>query len=108
MNTNEEKETGFLLIPKEWLNAITEKLDKTIKLLENGTKPTECTGDYISEDEAKRQLGRKTTWFWNLRTTGQLPFAKIGKKIFYLKEDIKKLIDKNMRKSGQENHPAIS
>ena len=105
METNEkkEKEEGFLLIPKEWMQSLSEKQDKILSVLEKGNiaNPNDCVGDYVSEDEAKRQLGRKTTWFWTLRTTGQLPFAKIGKKIFYLKQDIKKLIDKNMRKPGQ-------
>jgi hypothetical protein len=104
MNANEKKEDGFIIIPKEWLQVISEKQDKIICLLEKGSyaNPEDCIGDYVSEEEAKRQLGRKTTWFWNLRTSGQLPFAKVGKKIFYLKSDIKLLIDRNMKRDPNQ------
>lgn len=107
-NENKEQEQGLLLIPREWLQSLMQKQDKILSLLEKGdvSSANECVGDYISEDEAKRQLGRKTTWFWNLRTTGILPFSKIGKKIFYLKSDIKKLIEKNMK--HKESSPALS
>ena len=102
---------GYLIIPKQWLQAISEKQDRILSLLENGNyaNPEDCIGDYVSEEEAKRQLGRKTTWFWNLRTSGELPFAKVGKKIFYLKSDIKKLIDKNMKKDpNYDARPILS
>lgn len=100
MDANETKEEGYLIIPKAWLQEISEKQNKIISLLEkiDGYDDANCIGDYISEEEAKRQVGRKTTWFWSMRTTGQLPFSKTGKKIFYLKSDIKKLLDKNMKK----------
>ena len=109
-NENKEKEEGFLLIPREWLQAITKTQEKIVSLLEkgNGAGTGECVGDYISEEEAKRQLGRKTTWFWNLRTSGQLPFSKVGKKIFYLRSDIKRLIEKNMKKATGEEKSSLS
>lgn len=104
MSEEETKEEGYYLVPKAWLSAIAEKQDKILSLMEKGGNyaADNCTGEYISEDEAKRQMGRKTTWFWTLRTTGSLPFAKIGKKIFYLKSDIQKLIEKNMKGRTQE------
>ncbi len=110
MDTNETTEEGYYLIPKAWLQAIAQKQDRVLSLLENGNiaNPNDCIGDYISEDEAKRQLGRKTTWFWSMRTTGQLPFSKTGKRIFYLKSDIKKLIEKNMKGRTQESSPKLS
>jgi hypothetical protein len=111
MNTNETKEDGFIIIPREWMQVLSEKQDKIISLLEKGSHANteDCIGDYVSEEEAKRQLGRKTTWFWNLRTAGELPFSKVGKKIFYLKSDIKLLIDRNMKKDpNHEARPILS
>lgn len=110
MNEDETKEEGYYLVPKAWLQAIAQKEDRILSLLENGNiaNPNDCIGDYISEDEAKRQLGRKTTWFWSMRTTGQLPFSKTGKKIFYLKSDIKKLIEKNMKSHSQKSGSILS
>ena len=111
MDANEKREDGFIIIPKEWLQAISQKQDRILSLLENGhhANTEDCIGDYVSEEEAKRQLGRKATWFWNLRTSGELPFAKVGKKIFYLKSDIKLLIDRNMKKDpNYEARPILS
>lgn len=97
-NQAQAQEDEYLLVPKSWLKSISESQQKILSLLE-GTNPAGATGigDYIPETEARKLLGRKTTWFWNMRTTGQLPFAKVGNKIFYLKEDIKNLLDNNKR-----------
>lgn len=105
-----ETEEGYFLVPKAWLHALAEKQDRILSLMEKSSNAdaANCIGDYISEEEAKRQVGRKTTWFWNLRTTGQLPFSKIGKKIFYLKGDIKKLLERNKKIEGQESNHTLS
>src|ERR1700677_199193 len=104
MDKNETTEEGYFLIPKAWLQTIAQKQDQILSLMEKNSNyiADNCIGDYISEEEAKRQVGRKTTWFWNMRTTGQLPFSKTGKKIFYLKSDIKKLLDKNLKEHTPE------
>lgn len=110
MDVNETEE-GYFLVPKAWLLAIAEKQDRILSTLQEqsgSATAANCIGDYISEEEAKRQVGRKTTWFWNLRTSGQLPFSKIGKKIFYLKGDIKKLLEGNKKTESQENNPLLS
>ncbi len=101
MDEYKTKEEGYLIIPRAWLHEILEKQDKIISLLENryGLDEPGIIGDYMTEEEAKRRLGRKTTWFWNLRTSGELGYAKVGKKIFYLQDDIKKLIEKNTKAS---------
>ena len=110
MDANETSEEGYYLLPKAWLHAIAEKQDRILSLREKGSTyvADNCIGEYISEEEAKRQVGRKTTWFWSMRTTGQLPFSKTGKKIFYLKSDIKKLLEKNMKGRTEESRPSFS
>lgn len=69
------KET-LLLIPEEFLKSLTEKQDKIIALLnnQNGSPAT----DFITEKEAKEIFKRKSTWFWQMRKSGILPFIKIG------------------------------
>jgi hypothetical protein len=86
---------GYLLVPKAWLEAIMETQRKILCLLEKdgiSEKDSPLNG-YISELEAKKLLGRKTTWFWQMRTSGRLAFAKVGSKIFYNKTDIAKLMN---------------
>jgi hypothetical protein len=56
-------------------------------------------GGYITEKEAGRILGKKTTWFWNLRNEGILPYTKVGSTVYYDKEDLKKLLDNAKRES---------
>jgi hypothetical protein len=52
-------------------------------------------GEYLSQEEAEEWLQRGKTWFWNMRTTGQLGFSKIGNKVFYKKSDIEELLNEN-------------
>jgi hypothetical protein len=47
--------------------------------------------DYITEKQAREIFQRQSTWFWQMRKEGKLPFSKIGKTIYYSKTDIKKL-----------------
>lgn len=92
---NDENEQGYFLVPKSWLNTIEETQQKILSLLEKGNNsmgPTSI-GDYIPETEAKKLLGKKTTWFWQMRTSGRLPFAKVGNKVYYQKTDIIKLLE---------------
>ena len=102
-----QAEEEYLLVPKSWLKSISDNQQKILSLLESGANPAGPTGigDYIPETEAKKLLGRKTTWFWNMRTSGQLPFAKVGNKIFYLKEDIKKMLDNHKQGEAHKRSP---
>jgi hypothetical protein len=86
---------GYLLVPKEWLEAIMENQKRILALLEKeaGVEKGSPLNGYISETEARKFLGRKTTWFWQMRSTGKLVFAKIGSKIFYHKNDIARLLE---------------
>lgn len=95
---NDANEQGYFLVPKTWLSAIEEAQRKILSLLEKGNNTAETgIGDYISEAEAKKLLGKKTTWFWQMRTSGRLPFAKVGNKVFYQKSDIIKLLERNRK-----------
>jgi hypothetical protein len=97
---------GYLLVPKAWLEAIMETQRKILCLLEKdgiSEKDSPLNG-YISELEAKKLLGRKTTWFWQMRTSGRLAFAKVGSKIFYNKTDIAKLLESFSSTGLEEKH----
>lgn len=104
-NSNKNKNQGGLyLIPQSFIDSIKEDQQKIIELLSNSnSNSSQNLGNYISESEAKKLLGRQTTWFWGMRTSGQLMFTKVGNKIFYSKEDIIKLLDEN--KTSIEQNP---
>ncbi len=89
-----EKDDVYLLVPKSFLQKIAEDQATILSMLgKTNSNLNAGLGDYISEADAKKLLGRKTTWFWKLRTTGYLPAAKVGGKNYYRMQDIQKLLD---------------
>jgi hypothetical protein len=79
------------IVPQEFLDGINENL---IKLLKITDKEKDQLPDILSEKEAQKLLGRKTTWFFDMRKTGRLPFSKVGSKVFYYKHDLLNLMQK--------------
>jgi hypothetical protein len=91
-----EKQSGALiLVPQNFLEGMAETQKQILEHLKKIKPSDENVGDYISEVQAKKLLKKKTTWFWNKRTCGELPFTKVGNTIYYSKADIQKLFDKN-------------
>jgi hypothetical protein len=79
------------VIPKTQLDQLLETQQRILQILEgNGNQKL---GDYLSEEEVKKMLGRKTTWFWRMRNIGKLSYTKVGGKVFYFRKDIEKLIE---------------
>ena len=64
------------------LNDIDDKLEKP-----------KSFDDYVSELEAKKLLGRGTTWFWERRRSGELPYTKLGGQVYYLMSDLVKYLE---------------
>lgn len=102
MKFNENKkfnlqEQTFFIVPSEAIITLLDRQERILQLLNEviGNTAKDAIGAYISEAEAKKLLGKKTTWFWKMRNTGQLPYAKAGNKVFYVKEDIVKLLNNN-------------
>lgn len=79
------------IVPDSFLEKISEKQEQIISLL----KTTESVNqnEFITEKEAKQLLQKKTTWFWQMRKNGILPFRKIGKSIYYSKKEINQLLE---------------
>lgn len=93
-----ELDGSLILVPQSFLDELKEQQGKIISLLEK-ERPNSIPGDYILEKEAQDLLGRRTTWFWHMRNTGQLAYTKVGNRIFYAKADIQRLLD-NHRQEG--------
>lgn len=55
---------------------------------------------YVSAARAKQLLSIKDTNLFYLRKRNQLVFSKIGRKVFYQLESIKKLLERN-RQGGE-------
>ena len=70
------------------LNDIDDKLEKP-----------KSFDDYVSELEAKKLLGRGTTWFWERRKAGELHYTKLGGQVYYLKSDLVKYLEDRSSKN---------
>jgi hypothetical protein len=53
----------------------------------------------VSELEAKKLLLRGTTWFWERRRAGELPYTKLGGQVFYLMKDLVKYLEDRSTKN---------
>ena len=79
------------IVPDSFLEKLNEKQDQIIDLL----KSTEHLNqnEFLTEKAARELLQKKTTWFWQMRKDGLLPFRKIGKSIYYSKKEINQLLE---------------
>ncbi len=83
---------AVVLIPEARLKKWEENQYKIIELLEKNKAPN-LLNDYVAEDEAKKELGKGTTWFWERRKAGELPFVKVGGRVFFKRSDLLKLFE---------------
>lgn len=81
---------SFIIMPEELFESIREKLDQLLSLQQN---KNDIKGEFITEKEAMELFKRRSTWFWQMRKIGALPYSKIGKAIFYSLKDIQALLD---------------
>lgn len=82
---------NLTMVSEEFLEQIKEKQDKILSLLNDGRQVIQ--NEFITESQAKEILQKKSTWFWQMRKTGILPFRKIGKSIYYSKNEINQLLE---------------
>ena len=72
---------------------------KKLKEIEDKLNRPKSIDDYVSELEAKKLLGRGTTWFWERRRFGELPYTKLGGQVFYLMKDLVKYLEDRSSKN---------
>ncbi len=72
---------------QQFKNDLFAELKKVIK-----DSPT--TTKYLQSFEVRKMLNISPGTLQHLRVSGQLPYTKLGGKIFYDSEDIRKMIEK--------------
>lgn len=90
------EETEYVMIPRKELNTITELLRQVLEKV--STQPSNdisINPEYVDEKEACIIFKRKTTWFWDKRKSGELPFSKVLGKNYYKRSDILAMFDDN-------------
>ena len=91
--TQPEPNESFVLVPRAWLESLADKQQRILEHLER-KQSQNLTGRHISEEDARKELGKGSTWFWERRKTGELPFVKVGGKVYYNKADLLKLFER--------------
>lgn len=90
-----ENNKYFMMMPDGFYDEFKQLANdvKTVlnQLPNSGNNPP--LGDWIPESDARSLLGRKTTWFYNKRISGELTGKKRGGKWWYAKSEILKFIE---------------
>ena len=86
----------FKLIPETEYNALNQKLDLILQSLNSSEENlSNGIGKWITEKQAQEITGKKATTLWKMRNKGLLVFTKINNKVFYDKESILSLLERN-------------
>jgi hypothetical protein len=89
MNKNQQ----FVMLPAEEYEVILKMTKEIHQHLFEKQSSSKLLNDFISESDAQKEFGRKTTWFWTQRKNGRLPYKRLGTRIYYQKADLLKLFD---------------
>ncbi len=94
-NNNSQEPTNLVVVPAQLVDEIKQLLNDLKVNQSSKSDSTPVFGEFISEKDAQKLLGRRTTWFYEQRRSGKLPFSKVGSKVFYRTLDIHTLISNN-------------
>ena len=88
-----QEHQNLVLVPIEMLDEIKQLISDLKSNKNESTEKPQVLGEFIAEKDARKLLGRKTTWFYEMRRSGKLRFSKIGSKVYYNVNDIHQLIN---------------
>ncbi len=87
-NKNIEEQSNLVLVPVQMLDEIKQLIFDLKSQKSPSNNNSEVLGEFISEKDARNLLDRKTTWFYEQRRSGRLPYSKVGSKVYYKREDL--------------------
>ncbi len=79
-----------------FLNA-SDRMIKGIDVLRKKNRPLLDGHRYLTDDELSRLLHINRRTLQDYRNMGRIPFIKLGGKVLYREEDVKKLLQENYR-----------
>jgi len=92
-NNNSQEPTNLVVVPAQLVDEIKQLLNDLKVNQSSKSDSTPVFGEFISEKDARKLLDRKTTWFYEQRRSGRLPYSKVGSKVYYRLIDIHKLLE---------------
>ncbi|MCF6222895.1 MAG: hypothetical protein L3J34_04115 [Flavobacteriaceae bacterium] len=76
------------------LDYLIKKVDTIYdKFLKRETSGVKEFNGYISQTDAIKKYNLSKDWFWRRRNSGQLPFKKLGARVFYAQKDLFNLLE---------------
>jgi hypothetical protein len=92
-NNYSQEPTNLVVVPAQLVDEIKQLLNDLKVNQSSKSDSTPVFGEFISEKDARKLLDRKTTWFYEQRRSGRLPYSKVGSKVYYKLIDIHKLLE---------------
>ncbi len=94
-NNNSQEPTNLVVVPAQLVDEIKQLLNDLKLQKSSQTESVAMLGEFISEKDARKLLDRKTTWFYEQRRSGLLPYSKVGSKVYYKRNDLYNLMKNN-------------
>ena len=78
---------------EEKLDYLIKKVDEFSKVnLKRETSEVKEFNGFISQADAIKKYNVSKDWFWRRRNSGELPFKKLGARVFYSQKDLLNLL----------------
>ena len=96
-----EKEVSFNTLPEavreilERVQILNQKIDSLMKSSSSGEDEEISLANCLDNQDVMQKLHISSRTLQTLRTNGTLPFSRIGKKLYYRKNDIQKILSNN-------------
>ena len=79
---------------EEKLDYLIKKVDEFSKVnLKRETSEVKEFNGFISQADAIKKYNVSKDWFWRRRNSGELPFKKLGARVFYAQKDLLNLLE---------------
>lgn len=91
-NQNDLKHS-MVILPATDYQELVAKVESILNCVNLHESSASIFNGYISEKDAMKETGYKSTWFWQQRTSGKLPYKKLGSKVMYKVEDLMNLME---------------
>lgn len=89
------KDRVFVVEESELRKAVRETFREELKKLRVEHENTSSAKELLSNREAMKYLGCSRSKLQRLRSSGELPYAKVGNSIYYLRADLLDYIDRH-------------
>lgn len=89
---NQGIELQMAVVPQNWLNELTEKLESVKNLLEEKTEE-EINSQWVESTVARKLLGVSQKTWQTYRDERRIPFSQFGRKIYVKRADLEAFME---------------